>query len=105
MVQLYLAAPAGQLGKPASELKAFGKTNLLQPNGSQILTFTIAASDLASFDPVASAWAADAGTYTVNIGSSSLDIKASSIFNLPKSQTLGQVSRILIPQKPIPAWR
>jgi beta-glucosidase len=101
VVQLYLAAPISALNKPESELKAFGKTKLLQPNESQTLTFTLSAADLASFNSALSAWVADAGTYTVKIGNSVLDIKAKATFTLEKSQELGKTPKILLPQKQI----
>jgi beta-glucosidase len=101
IVQLYLAAPTNQLNKPESELKAFGKTKILQPNESQTLTFNLSATDLASFNPLLSAWVADAGTYTIKIGNSSLDIKEKATFTLPKSQDLGKLPKILLPQKQI----
>ena len=99
IVQLYLSAPSGQLNKPESELKAFGKTKLLQPNESQTLTFSLSITDLASFNPALSAWVADAGIYTVKIGTSSLDIKDKATFTLEKSQELSKTPRILLPQK------
>jgi beta-glucosidase len=101
VVQLYLAAPTSSLNKPESELKAFGKTKLLQPNESQTLTFTLSATDLASFNSALSAWVADAGTYTVKIGNSVLDIKDKVVFTLAKSQELGKTAKILLPQKQI----
>jgi beta-glucosidase len=101
VVQLYLAAPTSQLNKPESELKAFGKTKLLQPNETQTMTFTISAADLASFNPELSGWVADAGSYTVKIGSSALDTKAKATFSLPETKVLSKMPKILLPQKPI----
>jgi beta-glucosidase len=100
-VQLYLAAPKSKLDKPESELKAFGKTKLLQPNESQALTFTLSATDLASFDPNLSAWVADGGVYTVKIGRSALDIEGQATFTLPETKVLGKTPRILLPQKTV----
>ena len=98
VVQLYVSAPKGRLDKPESELRAFAKTGLLKPGQGQTLTFTLTAADLASYDTAAEAWVADAGTYTVKAGASSLAIKQKAAFQLP-SQLVGQKSRkLLAPQ-------
>jgi beta-glucosidase len=101
IVQLYLSAPTNQLNKPESELKAFGKTKLLRLNESQTLIFNISTADLASFSPAKSSWIADAGRYTIKIGSSSLDIKNKAFFTLQKLQQLSKTAKILLPQKAI----
>ena len=101
VVQLYLSAPKGKLDKPAKELKAFGKTELLKPGKSQTLTFTIDTRDLASFDTSSSSWVADPGTYTVQVGASSKDIRLKDNFNLGNSITVKKVSNALRPHREI----
>ncbi|HEX8429539.1 glycoside hydrolase family 3 C-terminal domain-containing protein [Hymenobacter sp.] len=98
VVQLYVGAPAGKLDKPESELKAFAKTNLLQPGQSQTLTFTLAAADLASFDTATSAWVTDAGTYQLKAGSSSSAIKQTASFKVPK-EAAEKSRKLLAPQE------
>ena len=101
VVELYLSAPKGPLDKPESELKAFAKTALLEPGKSQTLTFSLAPLDLASFNTASSAWVADAGTYTVKAGASSLDIKQRATFQLPKTMVVEKSRPLLVPQAPI----
>ena len=86
------------MDKPNEELKSFAKTNLLQPGKSQTISFTLTASDLASFDTKLTAWVADAGKYTVKIGASSNDIKQTANFNLPKSIVVEKDHKVLVPQ-------
>jgi len=101
VAQLYISAPSGKLDKPSMELKAFGKTNLLQPGQSQQLTFTISPNDLASFNTDATSWIADAGTYTVKVGSSSANIKQTASFSLAKEVVTEKCIKALVPQVPI----
>ncbi len=95
VVQLYLAAPAKTMAKPAKELKGFAKTKLLQPGETQTLTFELDARALASFDENASAWVAEKGAYTIQLGASSRDIKLKADFKLPKAIEAGTVNRAL----------
>jgi len=101
VAQLYITAPSAKLDKPSMELKAFGKTNLLQPGQSQQLTFTISAEDLASFDTDATSWIADAGTYTVKVGSSSASIKQTASFSLAKEVVTQKCIKALAPEVPV----
>ena len=77
VVQLYVAAPASKLDKPAKELKAFAKTAELKPGESQTVSLKLSNSDLASFDEAANAWVVEEGSYKFLVGSSSRDIRLS----------------------------
>jgi beta-glucosidase len=101
VVQLYLSAPEGKMDKPSVELKAFAKTGLLKPGQSEKISFILNPGDLASFNTAATAWIADAGTYKIKLGSSSLNIKQSATFQLPKDLITEKVNKVLSPQVPI----
>jgi beta-glucosidase len=84
VVQLYVSAPAGDLPKPAQELKAFAKTKALKPGETQTVTLTFTTHDLASFNEAKNDWVTDAGEYRLQIGASSQDIKQRVNFNVTK---------------------
>ncbi|MFL9844016.1 glycoside hydrolase family 3 C-terminal domain-containing protein [Flavobacterium rhizosphaerae] len=84
VAQIYISAPDSTIDKPEQELKAFGKTRLLKPGESEQLTFVITAKDLASYHTDSSEWIADAGDYTVKVGTSSRNIKIKNTFTLSK---------------------
>lgn len=74
-VQIYVSAPQGVLGKPALELKAFRKTELLMPGESQTVTLTVPVSRLASYDDsgitgARSAYVLEPGEYHFYAGNS-----------------------------------
>lgn len=101
IVQLYLGCPSVKLNKPLRELKDFTKTRLLNPGESETVSFNIPASSLASFDPSIHAWMAEAGKYTVGIGSSSRNIQAKGYFQLSQELVTEKVHAALIPQRPV----
>lgn len=73
VVQVYVSAPQGTLGKPDRELQAFQKTKLLQPGESQVLTITFPVQSMASFDDSGAtgrknAWVLETGDYGVYVG-------------------------------------
>lgn len=74
VVQVYFSAPQGKLGKPAKELAAFDKTDLLAPGESQTLTMSFPIDDMSSYDDTGkvqkSAYLLEAGDYNIYVGNS-----------------------------------
>ncbi|MGM8361947.1 beta-glucosidase [Flavobacterium sp. ARAG 55.4] len=77
IAQIYVSAPKGSIDKPTEELKAFKKTQKLEPGKSETLKFNLKAKDLASFIDTQSAWVVEKGTYKIIAAASSKDIKLS----------------------------
>ena len=76
VVQAYVSAPKSkQMEKPLKELKGFSKTGLLQPGQSGNIRITIPCERLASWDETTHQWLLDKGTYTIQLGASSADIR------------------------------
>ena len=99
-VQLYVAAPAGGLEKPAFELKGFAKTKELAPGESQTLTINVDAYTLASFNEATSAWETAAGTYKVMFGANAADIRGTVDYKVKKAQSW-QAHNVLAPEQPV----
>ena len=95
-VQLYVAAPAGGLEKPAFELKGFAKTKELAPGESQTLTIDVCRYTLASFNEANSAWETAAGTYKVMFGANAADIRGTGVYKLKKAESW-KVNNVLAP--------
>ena len=85
-VQLYVKAPNGGLDKPAKELKAFGKTALLQPGGSQTLILTWNVMDMASFNEKNSSWELAKGEYQWMVAASSADVRCTAVQRVTKAR-------------------
>lgn len=98
VVQVYLSAPLSSIDKPSKELKAFGKTGVLQPGKKQTLSFTLDARALASFNTAKTSWLADAGDYKVSVGSSSSKIQQTANFSLAKEIIVSKENKVLVPQ-------
>ena len=99
-VQVYVAAPAGGLEKPAFELRGFAKTNLLQPGESQTLTINVDNYTLASYNEATTSWEAAAGAYKVMFGASATDIRGNGTYNLKKAQSW-KTTDVLHPAEPV----
>ena len=99
-VQLYVAAPAGGLEKPAFELKGFAKTKTLAPGEAQTLTINVDKYTLASFNEATSAWETAAGTYKVMFGANAADIRGTVEYKLKKAESW-PVNNVLAPAQPV----
>ncbi|WP_305767617.1 glycoside hydrolase family 3 protein [Candidatus Epulonipiscium viviparus] len=75
VVQVYLQAPQGQLGKPTRSLVGFAKTPLLAPHESTVVKISIPFYSMASYDDSGatghkSAYVLEAGEYIFHVGNS-----------------------------------
>lgn len=86
VVQLYLTAPQGVLGKAKKVLTAFQKTKALKPGESQILKLSFDIRNFGSFDDlgklVKSAFILEKGDYAVSMGTNVRDTAPCLTFTL-----------------------
>ncbi|MGR5236336.1 glycoside hydrolase family 3 protein [Vibrio alfacsensis] len=75
VVQLYVEAPQGELGKPSRVLAGFAKTQTIQPGASEVVRISVPVASLASYDDSGvtghrSCYVLEAGTYQFCLGAS-----------------------------------
>ena len=75
VVQVYVSDDESSLPRPAKELKEFDKVELA-PGGSADLTFVLGDEAFSYYDPGRGGWVLEPGIFTIQIGSSSRDIRA-----------------------------
>lgn len=80
VVQLYYSAPDGALEKPAKELGAFAKTDLLQPGESQLITIEFLTDEMTSYSEALEGYLLEDGTYTIYIGNSVRNVEVAGIY-------------------------
>jgi beta-glucosidase len=74
IAQLYIEPVAPKIDRPVRELKGFQRVSLL-PGEKKTLSFPLDARSFAYWDVKTHAWQTDPGTYVVEVGSSSRDIR------------------------------
>lgn len=75
VVQLYVAPPStSNVDRPVRELKGFSKVNLA-PGETKTVNLALSPADFAYYDARGKQWVADTGTYTIEVGASSRDIR------------------------------
>lgn len=104
VVQLYVKAPSGKLGKAARVLVNFGKTELLEPGKAQSLKFSVSYKDFASYDDSGvcgkkSCWVLEAGTYELFAGTDVRSAKEILSFNISSLLVIKECEEAMAPHK------
>lgn len=102
VVQVYMEAPQGKLGKPARVLAGFEKTGLLEPGESEVCVLSVTKREYASYDDAGvtdfpSSWVLEAGTYRMYAGSNVRDAKEALEFTLEKDELVEELSEAMKP--------
>ena len=82
IVQFYITKPEAEYEQPIYQLCGFGKTKELKPGESETVTAVITAEEMEIFLAKDADWAVEAGEYTISVGKSVKDIKASGRFTV-----------------------
>ena len=83
VVQLYVGDCESSVPRPPKELKAFRKVRLRAGEARRI-DFALDARDFAFYSEAKRSWMAETGDFTLQIGSSSRDIRVSRTIQLLK---------------------
>lgn len=76
VAQVYVSKPDSEIGRPVSELKAFGKTGLLMPGEVDTLRLNIPVGELRYWDEKNKGWKLEPGKYEIKVGASSREIRS-----------------------------
>ena len=98
VVQCYVQAPQGNLGKPKKVLAAFEKTKVLQKDETYDFELNIADERLASFDDKNCAYLLEKGEYIFSLGENVRDSADCCSFTLDEDLILKKVSSALAPK-------
>lgn len=102
VIQVYVEAPQGVLGKAARVLAAFGKTRELVPGEKECMHFDIDPYEYASYDDSgvtgwAYAYVLEAGQYGVYAGKNVRDAKCVGTFTIEETEIIRELSQNLAP--------
>lgn len=102
VVQVYLSAPQGELGKPAKQLVGYEKTKELAAGETQTLTIELNVADFASYDDSGvtghkSCYVLEAGEYKILVGNSVRNNEAVFSYNLADTVVVEELSEAMCP--------
>ena len=103
VVQVYVQAPDGRLGKAARSLAAFAKSRQLAPGESETVDVAFTVDSLASYDDSGvtghrSAYVLEAGTYTVYVGADVRTAAEAGSFTLDELRVVEQLAEACAPE-------
>ena len=81
VVQLYLHPPQASVDRPPKELKGFRRV-MLTPGQAQTVTFNLDRQAMSFYSPAKQNWVAEPGSFEVQVGASSRDIRLKGSFDL-----------------------
>jgi len=81
VAQLYIRPLASKVARPVRELKGFGRVSL-QPGQKAIVSFPLDMRAFSYWDVKMHTWRADPGSYAIEVGSSSRDLRAQGVLRL-----------------------
>lgn len=91
VVQVYVRDPEASVLRPTRELKAFAKV-ALAPGESRTVTFTLDARDLSYWHPGLRRWVVEGGTFVVEVGASSRDVRGSAAVDVVGQPLWGELT-------------
>lgn len=104
VVQVYVEAPQGLLGKPARVLCGYEKTKELAPKETEVLAITIKEEDMASFDDFGktgyqSCFVMEAGDYNIYIGTDVRSAEKVATVTVPETYVVSEHEQVLAPER------
>jgi len=102
VVQVYVEAPQGLLGKPARVLCGYGKTKNLAPQETEQVSLVIKEEDMASFDDTGktgyqSCFVMEAGNYNIYIGTDVRSAELVATVTVPETYVVSEHEQVLAP--------
>jgi len=115
VVQVYVEAPQGKLGKPVKVLAGFAKTKLLAPGESERVVVSFPLNTIASYDDAGatghrSAYVLEAGIYKLHVGNSVkktevVRVNGGEGYELAELVVVQQLQEALAPEEPFQRLR
>ena len=99
VVQLYSSAPVCRLTMPKFELRAFQKTQLLEPGQSAEIALNIQTEELASYDEQQAAYILPAGEYGLYVGNCVRSTKKIAAYSNAQERIVCQLQNRCVPKK------